>query len=68
MSLIEMKESAKQLTPLELEELALHLEFLRQCADPVWREEIRRRSEVTEGWSSAEQVKAFGERLNTEGL
>ncbi|MEP6669203.1 MAG: hypothetical protein ABJF10_08625 [Chthoniobacter sp.] len=68
MSLTEMKESAKQLTPIELEELALHVEFLRHTADPAWREEIRRRAEVTEGWSSEEQVKALHERRNIEGL
>ncbi len=63
-----MKESAKQLTPTELEELALHLEFLRQCADPGWREEMLRRATVTEKWFSEEQVKALDKRLAAEGL
>ena len=63
-----MKESAKQLSPEELEELALHLEFLRQCADPVWREEMLRRATATGKWHSEEDLKALHERQTAQGL
>jgi hypothetical protein len=45
MSLAEIKKQAKELTPEELEELALHIESLRRTADPAWQEEIARRAE-----------------------
>ncbi len=67
MTLNEMKESAKQLTPEELEDLALHVEFLRQCADPAWRAEIRRRVSGSGKWHSAEELKVMDERLTAEG-
>jgi hypothetical protein len=67
MSLAEIKESAKQLTSTELEELALHVEFLRHTADPAWRKEMPGRASAAGGWTSEAELKALHERLSAEG-
>jgi hypothetical protein len=67
MSLTEMKESAKRLTADGLEDLALHVEFLRKTADSAWRLEMLRRASTTTTWHSEEEVKALQERRIAEG-
>lgn len=62
-----MKESAKRLTAAELEELALHVEFLRHTADPNWRQEMLDRSAAAGRLWTQEEVLALHERLIAEG-
>ena len=63
-----MKESAKQLTADELEELALHVEFLRHTANPAWRQEMLRRASAPGRLYSEQEVIALHERLIAEGV
>ncbi|HEY3902010.1 MAG TPA: hypothetical protein VGM54_25580 [Chthoniobacter sp.] len=57
MNLAEIMEQAKELTSNELEELALHIEFLRRTADPVWWEKIAQRAEANKRWYSEEDLR-----------
>lgn len=68
MSLAELKKSANQLSLTELEDLALHIEFLRRTADPKEREEALRRATVTKKWFTEQQVMDLHQRLTAEGL
>jgi hypothetical protein len=56
MSLTEMKESAKQLTAAELEDFALHIQFLRQIGDPVWQEKMLQRALSPGRWHFEEEI------------
>ena len=67
MSLAEMKENARQLTAGELEDLTLHVEFLRRAGDPARQEEMARRTSSGGRLHAQEEVMALHERLDAEG-
>ena len=67
MSLAEMKESARQLTAGELDDLALHVEFLRRAGDPARQDEMTRRISSGGRLHTQEEVMALHERLVAEG-
>jgi hypothetical protein len=66
MSFAEMKERVKELTPEEREELALHLEFLRQTNDPELRTSAHRAASGR--LYTEEEVEAVHQRLIRDGL
>ena len=62
-----MKENARQLTAGELEDLALHVEFLRRAGHPVLQGEMARRTSSGGTLHTQEEVMALHERLVAEG-
>ncbi len=70
MSFAEVKERVKELTPEELDDLALHVEFLRRTNDPAWQQEMARRAQAAAAGAelhSMEEVEALHRRLIAEG-
>jgi|GEM_PF-1144063 len=70
MSFAEVKKRMNELTPKELDDLALHIEFLRRANDPAWRAEMARRAEEAANGGklySAAEVLALHQRLIAEG-
>jgi hypothetical protein len=69
MSFTELKDRMKELTPEELDDLALLVEHLRRVNDPAWREEMVRRADAMQAgdFVTKEEVLAIHERLIAEG-
>lgn len=65
MSFAEMKVRMKELTSEELEDLALHIEFLRQTNDSELRACVHRAASGR--LYSEEEVEAVHQRLSAEG-